>query len=226
MKVLAVIPAFNEEESLPGTIAEFVETCPDVDYLIVNDGSKDGTKALIEREGYNAVSLLTNTGLTSAFKTGMKYALMKGYDAVVQFDADGQHVPTYIPAMAKAMEEQGADIVIASRLVEGGSLGGPRGVGSKLISLLSRATTGEKLTDPTSGMRMYNKPLIELFATSFDIAPEPDAIAMLMRKGYKVVEVPCTMRERVAGESYLRLGNVVRYMARTCLSILFFQWFR
>ena len=226
MRVLAVIPAFNEEDCLAQTVSELEATCPDVDYLVVNDGSSDHTAQIMRENGLHGVSLPVNTGLTSAFRTGMKYAHRHGYDAVVQFDADGQHVPTYIPAMAEALEHEGANIVIASRILGGQAPEGARNLGSKLISSLIRLTTGAAITDPTSGMRMYDRSIIELFATGFDLSPEPDTVAMLARKGSKVVEVPCTMRERQGGESYLRLGAVVRYMSRTCLSILLFQWFR
>ena len=226
MKVLAVIPAFNEEDCLAGTVAELQRTCPEVDYLVVNDGSADATAAIIAREGMRGVNLPVNTGLTSAFRTGMKYALRHDYDAVVQFDADGQHVPDYIVPMAQAMQRENASIVIASRALEGQGPTGARGAGSKLISALIKLTTGTTITDPTSGMRMYNRDMIRLFATSFDLAPEPDMVALMARKGHKVVEIPCTMRERQGGESYLKLGNVIRYMARTCLSILLFQWLR
>ena len=172
MRVLAVIPAFNEEECLADTVSELTRTCPDIDYLVVNDGSKDGTQEVIERCGMTAVKLPVNTGLTSGFRTGMKYALRHGYDAVVQFDADGQHVPTYIPEMARTLEERDADIVIASRCLDGTyRLSGPRGIGSRLISALIRLTTGAVVTDPTSGMRMYGPKMIDLFARGFDFAP-------------------------------------------------------
>jgi glycosyltransferase involved in cell wall biosynthesis len=197
-----------------------------VDYLVVNDGSKDRTEAICNELGLNHVSLPVNTGLTSGFKCGMKYAARHGYDAVVQFDADGQHLPEFIPAMAEAMAREGAGIVIASRILAGEAPVGARGLGSKLISWLIKATTGTTITDPTSGMRMYNRTLIEQFATSFDLAPEPDSVAMLVRKGTKVVEVPAHMQERQGGTSYLDLPNIVRYMLRTCFSILMFQWFR
>ncbi len=226
MRVLAVIPAFNEEDCLARTVEEFVAICPQFDYLVVNDGSADHTAQIMRDHGMNGVSLPVNTGLTSAFRTGMKYAYRHGYDAVVQFDADGQHMPHYIASMAEAMERENADIVIASRILGGQAPEGARNLGSKLISGLIRLTTGTTITDPTSGMRMYSRPLIELFATGFDLSPEPDTVALLARKGNKVVEVPCKMRERQGGESYLRLGAVVRYMSRTCLSILLFQWFR
>ena len=226
MRVLAVIPAYNEEECLASTIAELRRECPEVDYFVVNDGSSDRTGEIIRTQHFNGVSLPVNTGLTSAFRTGMKYAYRRGYDAVVQFDADGQHVPRYIRDMADEMGRTQADIVIASRTLSGGGPKGARAAGSKLITWLIRVTTGTLVTDPTSGMRMYNRRMIKLFATGFDVAPEPDTVALVARKGGKVLEVPCEMRERQGGESYLKLGNVIRYMSRTCLSILLFQWLR
>ena len=117
MRVLAVIPAYNEEACIEGTVTNLVATCPDVDYVVINDGSRDHTEEICQTRGFNYVSLPVNCGLTSGFKTGMKYAKRHGYDAVVQFDADGQHLPQYIPDMARAMQEQGANIVIASRFV-------------------------------------------------------------------------------------------------------------
>ena len=226
MHVLAIIPAFNEEECLSSTVAELTSQCPDIDYLVVNDGSKDDTESIIRGEGLHGVNLPVNTGLTSAFRTGMKDAYRHGYDAAIQFDADGQHMPTFIRTMARAMDENGADIVIASRFLNGERFTGVRGLGSHLITHLVKMTTGVTITDPTSGMRMYGRSMIKMFATGFDVAPEPDTVAWAIRKGNKVVEVPAEMRERQGGESYLKLSNVVKYMSRTCLSILLFQWLR
>lgn len=221
MKVLAVVPAFNEEACLANTIAHLTATCPDVDYLVVNDGSRDGTAGIIRSQHLHGASLPINTGLTSAFKLGMKYAQRHSYDAVVQFDADGQHLPEYIPVMADALQERKADVVIASRFLDGTvKPSGARGMGSRLITLLIKLTTGTTITDPTSGMRMYSKNMIDLFATSFDCAPEPDMVALIARKCGPVVEIQATMQERQGGESYLNLGNVLKYMTRTCLSIL------
>lgn len=227
MKVLAVVPAFNEEECLANTVAELKATCPDVDYLVVNDGSKDNTSAVIANQNLNGVNLPINTGLTSAFRTGMKYAQRNAYDAVVQFDADGQHLPPYIPVMQRALIENDADIVIASRFLDGSvKPSGARGAGSRLITWLIKLTCGKTITDPTSGMRMFSKRMIELFATGFDCAPEPDMVALIARKYGPVIEIQAQMRERQGGESYLKLGNVVRYMARTCLSILMSRFLR
>ena len=226
MKVLAIIPAFNEEECLEATVSELAATCPGVDFLVVNDGSSDGTEDICQRNGYPHLRLPVNCGLASGFQAGMKYAERHGYDAAVQFDADGQHVPGYLPEMAAAMQEQDANIVIGSRVLAGEAPQGLRNVGSKLISWLIRVTTGATVTDPTSGLRMYDRSMMQRFAQGFDLSPEPDAVALLARRGARVVEVPVTMRERQGGESYLNASHAIAYMARTCLSILLFQWFR
>lgn len=226
MNLLVVVPAYNEEACLANTIVSLRQACSGVDYLVVDDGSSDATLRICQEQNLNHVSLPINTGLTSCFRTGMKYAWRKGYDAVLQFDADGQHLPAYIPAMAQAMEQEQAAIVIGSRVLGGEKIDGARGVGSKLISWLIRTTTGATITDPTSGMRMYDRRMIERFANEFDTAPEPDTIALAARKGYKVLEVPVTMQERQGGESYLKLPSIISYMSRTCLSIILFQWLR
>lgn len=226
MRILAVIPAYNEEACLATTVAGLVATCPDIDYLVINDGSVDGTEQICLEQGLNHLCMPVNTGLTSVFRTGMKYAMRHDYDAVVQFDADGQHLPDYIAPMAQALEEQDADIVIASRVLAGEAPVGLRNVGSKMISWLIRRTTGAVITDPTSGMRLYNRRMIELFATGFDVQPEPDTIALVARRGGRIIEVGARMQERQAGESYLTTGASVKYMMRMFLSILLYQWLR
>lgn len=226
MKLLAVIPAYNEEACIADTVAGLLAACPGVDYLVINDGSRDGTERVCVERNIRHLRMPVNTGLSSVFRCGMKYAQRNGYDAVVQFDADGQHLPEYIPRMLKALEEHDADIVIASRVLAGEAPTGMRNVGSKLISWLIRATTGTSIADPTSGMRMYSHRMIEMFATGFDIHPEPDTVAYVARRGGRVVEVPAKMHERQAGTSYLTMGASVSYMLRTCLSIILYQWLR
>lgn len=226
MRVLAIIPAYNEEESIVSTVEEFLATNTGCDYLVVNDGSSDSTERICQERGYNYVSHPNNLGLTGGFQTGVKYALAHGYDAVVQFDADGQHVPTYLPEMVTEMERAGADIVIGSRFVSESKSFSARMVGSRLITGIIKLTTGQTVTDPTSGMRLYNRTMMEEFARRFDFGPEPDSIAYLMRHGAKVSEVQVQMRERQAGESYLNFAKSISYMARVCTSILLAQWFR
>ncbi len=226
VKILAIIPAYNEEECLADTVSELTSVCPDADYLVVNDGSRDRTPQICDELHLHHIDMPVNCGLTSGVKAGMKYAYRHGYDVAVQFDADGQHRPEYIPKMAEAMEQHDADIVIASRNLAGGGAVGARGTGAKLITALIKQATGQLITDPTSGMRMYDWRMIEIFARDFDISPEPDTISLFIRKGAKVVEIPAEMRERQGGTSYLRYFSAISYMARTCLSLLLFQWFR
>lgn len=225
MRILAVIPAYNEEACLETTVSHLNDTCPDVNILVVNDGSRDRTEDICRSNGYPHLTMPVNCGLACGFQAGMRYAWEHGYDAVVQFDADGQHLPEYIPEMAPHIA-QGADIVIASRVLAGEGPVGARGIGSALISWLIKITTGTRITDPTSGMRMFGRDLIGIYATSFDLAPEPDAVALFARKGRRIVEIPARMQERQGGTSYFDMANIIRYMSRTCLSILLFQWFR
>ena len=226
MRVLAIIPAYNEEESLEATINEFTMASTGCDYLVVNDGSSDGTERICRDRGFNYVTHPVNIGLTGGFQTGVRYALTHGYDAVIQFDADGQHVPSYIPSMVAEMERSGASIVIGSRFVGERKPFSARMIGSRLLTTLIRLTCGKRVDDPTSGMRLYDRSMMEEFARRFDFGPEPDSLAYLMRRGARVSEVQVKMRERQAGESYLDFGRSISYMARTCTSILFVQWFR
>ena len=226
MNLLVIIPAYNEEESILNTVTELRRICPEHDYLIVNDGSTDKTAAICRENGLNLLDLPVNLGLSGAVQAGMKYAYRHGYDAAVQFDADGQHRPEYIAPMLKKLR-MGADIVIGSRFVTQKKPHSMRMLGSALISFAIRLTTGTWLGDPTSGMRMYNRRIIRLFATRINIEPEPDTIAYLIRSGARVAEIQVQMRPRMAGESYL--SNPIRsaaYMVQMGVSIMLFGIFR
>lgn len=226
MKLLAIIPAFNEQDCIVETVKELQSAAPDVDFLVINDGSSDATGALCRREGFNYLDLPVNIGLAAGFQAGMKYAQRHGYECAVQFDADGQHRPEYIIPMARAMEAENADIVIGSRFVSEKKNASMRMAGSTLISFLIKLTTGTKLYDPTSGMRLYGVRAIDEFVKRPDFGPEPDTLAYLIRKGFKVVEVQAEMRDRATGESYLSFSKSIMYMMRSCVSILLVQWLR
>ena len=226
MKVLIIIPAYNEEKSLKRVIEHLKRTCPQYDYLIVNDGSTDRTKEICMNNHYHVISHPVNRGLTGAMRTGMKYALKNGYDMALQFDADGQHLPEYIEDMVTYMEEKNCDIVIASRYYGTKMPVRLRTVGGKMISAAVWLTTGKRLTDPTSGMRLYKKNIIRLFAKGSIEEPEPDTLAYLIRMGADVQEVKVRMEERKTGKSYLTPINATKYMVRVLSSILVYQWFR
>lgn len=225
MRTLLIIPAYNEEESLQATVSSVLEKAPGVDFLIVNDGSKDGTAQVCRRNCYPFLDLSTNLGLAGAFQAGMKYAYRHHYDCAIQFDADGQHLPEYIPALEKAIES--SDIAIGSRFIDGKKPKSMRMLGSNLIQGAIKFTTGKTIKDPTSGMRAFNARMIEHMARGLNFGPEPDTVSYLIKRAdAKVVEVPVKMAERFAGESYLNAWTSVKYMTRMTISILFMQLVR
>lgn len=224
-KVLVMIPAYNEEANIKTVVEELIRDYPQLDYIVVNDGSEDGTARICRQEGYCLLDLPVNLGLAGCFQAGMKYAWQRGYGYAVQFDGDGQHRPEYIESMRDKMEE-GYEIVIGSRFVSQKKDFSMRMVGSRMIEAAIFATTGVKIQDPTSGMRMFNRAMIREFALNLNYGPEPDTISYLLKQGAKVAEVPVEIAERTGGESYLKPAVAARYMVRMLISILLIQNFR
>lgn len=171
------------------------------------------------------IDLPINLGLAGAFQTGFKYAYEHGYSYAIQFDGDGQHQPQYIQDMLDKIEE-GYDIVIASRFLTEKKPSSMRMLGSNLIQLALKLTTGAVIHDPTSGMRMFNRNMIREFALGVNYGPEPDTLSYLIKNGAKVAEVQVTMEERLEGASYLTPINAAKYMVRMLVSILLIQNFR
>ena len=223
MKLLIIIPAYNEAESLKGVIERLRSTCPQYDYIIVNDGSTDGTEELCEKNGYNVINHTLNKGLAEAVRTGMKYAIENGYDTALQFDADGQHLPEYIDGMLELMEKTDCDIVIASRFYKEKMPFRMRTLGGKMISAAIHRTTDKILTDPTSGMRLFSADIMSLYIENKHFTPEPDTLAFLIRMGADIREVKVTMEDRMAGQSYLTPINATKYMFKMIKSILYSQ---
>lgn len=224
-ELLIIIPAYNEEENIENVVSFICENYSQYDYVVVNDGSKDHTADICRKNGYELLDLPVNLGLAGAFQAGLKYAYVKGYSYAIQFDADGQHRPEFISSMLERIK-QGYDIVIGSRFVnerKGKSL---RMLGSKMITVAIKMTTGVRVADPTSGMRMFSEKMIREFAQNLNYGPEPDTVSYLLKNGAKVSEVPVRMEERQAGESYLNLANSGKYMIKMLTSILFVQNFR
>ena len=223
MKLLIIIPAYNEAESLKGAIERLRSTCPQYDYIIVNDGSTDGTMELCEENNYNIINHTANEGLSGAIHTGMKYAIENGYDAALQFDADGQHLPEYIDSMVNCMKESGCDIVIGSRFLNSKMPFRLRTVGGKMICHAIRHAANAELSDPTSGMRLFSADIMSLFIENKHFTPEPDTLAFLIRMGADIREVKVTMEDRMAGQSYLTPINATKYMFKMIKSILYSQ---
>ncbi len=223
--ILLIIPSYNEEKNIEKVVGELEAEFPQLDYLVVNDGSTDQTAEICRRRGFHLLNLPVNLGLAGCFQAGMLYAYEKGYAYAIQFDGDGQHRPEYIEAIRRKMDE-GYDIVIGSRFVNQEKDLSIRMLGSRLISGAIRLTTGMRIADPTSGMRMFNREMIREFALKLNYGPEPDTISFLVKQGAKVAEVPVKIAERLAGESYLKPWVAVKYMVRMMISIFLIQNFR
>lgn len=224
-KLLIVIPAYNEAENIVRVVEDLIDHYPQYDYVVVNDGSRDRTAALCRAHGFKLIDLPVNLGLAGAFQTGLRYAAENGYDCALQFDGDGQHQPRFIAPMLELLEG-GADIVIGSRFITVKKPKSLRMLGSYLISWAIRLTTGRAICDPTSGMRMYSRRMLEEFAQNLNYGPEPDTISYLIKNGAVVRELQVEMSERAGGVSYFNFARSVEYMLKMGLSILLIQWFR
>ena len=225
LKVLVVIPAYNEALNIEKTVQDIQLNAPDVDYVVVNDGSKDNTLDVIQKNHFNHIDGFCNLGLFGAVQTGFKLAMKEDYDVVIQFDGDGQHSAKYIDAMVKEIEN-GNDIVIGSRFVTDKKPFTARMIGSRLIAGAIKIVTGKKVMDPTSGFRAYGKACIKDYELDMNNPPEPDTLVYMYRKNRKIKEIQVQMSEREFGESYLNLVNTIKYMSRMMVSIFLIQPFR
>lgn len=224
-ELLIVIPAYNEEQNIDGVVKYIIDAYPQYDYIVINDGSKDKTADICYEKGYEILDLPVNLGLAGAFQAGLKYAYQKGYSYAIQFDADGQHRPEFIEKMFDRIQD-GYDIVIGSRFLNVKKDLSPRMVGSRMITVAIKMTTGIRVSDPTSGMRMFSRSMIKEFAQNLNYGPEPDTVSYLLKNGAKVSEVQVEMEERQYGESYLNIFGSVKYMIKMLVSILVVQNFR
>ena len=218
MKVLVIIPAYNEEKNIKNVVSTIINlNNPDINYIVINDGSTDKTLQVLIDNNYNFINLPTNLGIGGAVQTGYNY------DIAIQFDGDGQHNAEYIDNLIKEVEN-GNDLVIGSRFI-GKSNGFKstkfRRFGSKILSSLIKLCTSQKITDPTSGFRACNKRVISLFSDDYpNDYPEPDTIVKIIKKKLKVKEVPVIMNERKEGKSSINIIKSIYYMIKVCLSII------
>ena len=228
MKVLMIIPAYNEAKSIVNTVKSLEAFNSDrhtLDYVIINDGSKDNTREVCIENKLNFVDLPMNLGIGGAVQTGYKYALVNNYDIAIQFDGDGQHDANYIINLVEEIEK-GYDIAIGSRFVKELSEFKStriRRIGINFLSRLIKLVSGKRVYDPTSGFRAANRRVIEEFANEYPIDyPEPDTIVSIIKKGYKVSEIPVKMNERKEGTSSLttNIFKPVYYMIKVSLAII------
>ena len=224
MKVLIIIPAYNEELNIEKTVND-VKNNTKYDYVVINDCSKDNTKKVCEKNEINMISLPVNYGLTSGIQIGMKYAHENDYDIAIQFDGDGQHQAKYLKDLVEKIEKENCDIAIGSRFEKKKKPHSMRMLGSNIIQFAIKLVTGKRITDPTSGMRAYNKKAIKEFITNTSLTPEPDTIVYMIKKGFTVQEVQVEMKKREFGESYLNAFKSIEYMLSMMFSIIFIRAF-
>ena len=222
-KVLLIIPAYNEEESLRSLMEEIKTVCSEMDYLVVNDCSSDDTERLLEELGANYITLPCNMGIGGAVQSGYRYAAQNGYDIAIQIDGDGQHDVRFVKDMVKLIEDKQADVVIGSRFIdkEGFQSSQARRIGIRILSMLIRLMCGAKVKDVTSGFRAVNRRFIELFAENYpDDYPEPEVIVTAKLFGAVIKELPVVMRERTTGKSSINLKRSIYYMIKVSLAII------
>lgn len=222
-RVLVIVPAHNEEESLPATLAEVRARAPQVDVLVVDDGSHDRTSEVARAAGVAVVRHPVNLGVGGTLQTGFRWAMAHGYDIGVQLDADGQHDASYLAPLLAPVLEGRCDVSIGSRYVEASGYKAPlnRRLGMLLFSGVVRAAVGRVITDTTSGFRAYDRAVMDVCQWDFpkDFPDAPLLIA-LARRGFRLLEVPVVMRERTAGQSFYTLGKQLYYPYKNLLASL------
>ena len=220
---LVIIPAFNEQEALPGTLADLRDQVPELDIVVVDDGSRDATAAIAVAHGAVCLQLPFNLGIGGALRTGFRYAVEHGYQRALQFDADGQHEASQIPVLLRALDE-GADMVVGSRFAGAGSyqVGRSRGVAMGFLRWSIRRLAGRRFTDTSSGFRAFDSEVLALFATDYPIEymDSVEALVMACRAGFDVREVPITMRERMGGTASNRRFRLAYHYLRVLVSLV------
>lgn len=222
-KLLIIIPAFNEEATISNVVASIKKHVPYADIVVVNDGSRDSTALKAAGSGAVVLNHLYNLGIGATVQTGYKYAQSRGYDIAVQVDADGQHPADQIEQLIRPVVEGRADMVVGSRFLGEGdyrpSLA--RGAGMVFFSRLVSAIIKERVTDTTSGFRAAGRECIAFFSNRYpDDYPEVEALVLLHKKGFSIMEVPVTMSERAGGRSSITPARSVYYMVKVLLAIL------
>jgi len=222
VNALLILPAYNEEASLPLVLQELRDTAPQFDVVVVNDGSSDATAAIARELGVTVLDLCFNLGIGGAVQTGFKYALENGYDVAVQVDSDGQFPPDRIASLVALVLDEGWDMVIGSRYLEEPGYEGSvlRRLGNYILSKIAGVFSRQKVTDATSGFRAYSRRALEYLASYYPPDyPEPESIVFLARQGLRIREEPVSMRARQGGVSSIGGLRPLSYMSKVSLAL-------
>ena len=229
MRVLLIIPSYNEEDNILNIyniIKKYNSKNKDkFDMIFIDDGSTDKTKEICNTNNIPNISLINNLGIGGAVQTGYKYALENNYDIAVQFDGDGQHDINYVKNIIEPIINDDADMVVGSRFIDKQSSAfkssRARRIGINIISFFIKLVTGKKIYDTTSGFRAINKDLIEYFSCNYPVEyPEPVSTVEVLKRKYRVTEIPVSMNERESGTSSIKAWKKGYYMVNVVLSIL------
>ena len=226
-KILVIIPAYNEELNIKNTVDKLKKIRLDkkylLDYIVINDGSKDNTLNVCKDNNINVITLINNLGIGGAVQTGYKYAYYNDYDIAIQFDGDGQHDERYILPLVNELEK-GYDMAIGSRFIKELSKfksTASRQLGIRILSLFIKLFSGKKIYDPTSGFRAVNRKGISFFANCYPSEyPEPSSSVDFIKERFKITEIPVEMHERKQGKSSINLTKSIYYMISVCIAIV------
>jgi glycosyltransferase involved in cell wall biosynthesis len=222
VKLLILIPAFNEEGAVGDVVREVRQVMPGVPVLVVDDCSADATKAVAHHAGADILPLPYHLGLGGCVQAGYRLAFELGYDYVIRVDGDGQHDPRFIPKILATLQREDCEMVIGSRFLNGaGEYSGVlRGLGIVFFRAVLRPILGKPVRDPTSGFVGVNRTALALFSRSFPLEyPEIEALVVLQRKRFRFVEVACVMRPRRAGRSTITALRSLYYPVHVLLGV-------
>lgn len=224
MKTLIIIPAYNEAKNIVKTVQD-IKTNTEYDYVVIDDGSKDDTLKILQENKINHIHLIHNLGIGGAVQTGYQYAYENQYDIAVQFDGDGQHDATYLKRLCEPVIQKEVSMCIGTRYLDKTASEFQstfmRRLGKNIISFLINLCCHVKITDPTSGFRAVNQEIIELFAKDYPTEyPEPESTVEVLTQGFKVKEIPVSMKERTEGKSSINIWKSVDYMFKVSLAVV------
>lgn len=222
-KILVIIPAFNERDSILKVVNSLKGLSIDVDYIVINDCSTDDTKDILEKNSLNYLDLPVNLGIGGAVQSGYKFAQEMDCDIAIQIDGDGQHNPEYISQLIQPILDGNADACIGSRFLkkEGFQSSILRRLGINLLSGCISLFYGQKIYDVTSGFRAVNRSLIKIYANDYaQDYPEPEALVTAIIHNQRIIEVPVQMRERLGGTSSIHSFKSIYYMLKVSLAII------
>jgi glycosyltransferase involved in cell wall biosynthesis len=224
LRRVAIVPALNEEHTVPRVIDELRAFDAGLDVVVVDDGSTDRTAEVAAARGAKVLRLPFNLGIGGAVQAGFRFAFENGYDIAVRVDGDGQHDPAQLPRILEPVLRGEADIAVGSRFAgepgDGYRSSRSRRIGIRILAAVVSRIVGQRVTDTTSGFQVVNRNGIALFARDYPHDyPEVEATIMVFRHRLRLAEVPVTMRERGGGTSSITALRSIYYMAKVLLAI-------